>query len=68
MDDTLSLYKKYNRPEAQKLLQFAKSGGIQTTWKDVQTFISRRTKEQQLKESMHTKQRKIHRVSCNPFN
>jgi hypothetical protein len=33
MDDILSLYKKYNRPGAQKLLLLAKSEGIQTTLK-----------------------------------
>ena len=56
MDDILSLYKKYNRPGAQKLFLLAKSEGIQTTLKDVQSFISSRTEEQQLKESKHTKQ------------
>jgi hypothetical protein len=34
------------RPGAQKLFLFAKSEGIQTTLKDVQEFISRRTEEQ----------------------
>ncbi len=35
MDDILSLYKKYNRPGAQKLFLLAKSEGIQTTLKDI---------------------------------
>ena len=54
MDEILSIYKKYNRPGAQKLYLLAKSEGIQTTLKDVQEFISSRTEEQQLKESKHT--------------
>ncbi len=68
MDDILSLYKKYNRPGAQKLLQLSKSEGIQTTLKDIKDFISSRTEEQQLKESRHTKQSQGHIVSYNPFN
>ena len=68
MDDILSLYKKYNRPGAQKLFLLAKSEGIQTTLKDVQSFISSMTEEQQLKESKHTKQSNGHIVSYNPFN
>jgi hypothetical protein len=68
MDDILSLYKKYNRPGAQKLFSLAKSEGIQTTLKDIKEFISSRTEEQQLKESRHTKQSQGHIVSYNPFN
>ena len=68
MDDILSLYKKYNRPGAQKLFLLAKSEGIQTTLKDVQSFISSRTEEQQLKESKHTKQSHGYIVSYSPFN
>ena len=68
MDDILSIYKKYNRPGAQKLFLLAKSEGIQTTLKDVQSFISSRTEEQQLKESKHTKQSNGHIVSYSPFN
>jgi hypothetical protein len=68
MDDILSIYKKYNRPGAQKLLLLAKSEGIQTTLKDVQAFIASRAEEQQLKESRHTKQSQGHIVSYNPFN
>ncbi len=68
MDDILSLYKKYNRPGAQKILLLAKSEVIQTTLKDVQEFIASRKEEQQLKESRHTKQSQGHIVSCNPFN
>ncbi len=33
MDEILSIYKKYNRPGAQKLFLLAKSEGIQTTLK-----------------------------------
>ena len=68
MDEILSLYKKYNRPGAQKLLLLAKSEGIQTTLKNVKEFISSRTEEQQLKESKHTKQSNGHIVSYSPFN
>ncbi len=68
MDDILSLYKKYNRPEAQKLFLLAKLKGIQTTLKDVQAFISSRADEQQLKESKHTKQSQGHIISYSPFN
>ncbi len=49
MDDILTIYKKHNRPGAQKLLLLAKSEGIQTTLKDVKEFIASRTEEQQLK-------------------
>ena len=68
MDEILSIYKKYNRPGAQKLLQLSKSEGIQTTLKDIKEFISSRTEEQQLKESRHTKQSHGYIVSYNPFN
>ena len=68
MDDILSLYKKYNRPGAQKLLQLSKSEGIQTTLKDVKEFIASRSEEQQLKETKNTKQSQGHIVSYNPFN
>ncbi len=69
MDDILSLYKKYNRSGAQKLIiLLVKSEGIQTTLKDIQAFIASRTEEQQLKESGHTKQSQGHIVSYNPFN
>ena len=43
MDDILSIYKKYNRPGAQNLLQLSKSEGIHTTLKDIKEFISSRT-------------------------
>ncbi len=45
MDYVLSLYKKYDRPGAQKLFSLAKSEGIQTTLKDIKEFISCRTEE-----------------------
>jgi hypothetical protein len=38
MDEILLLHKKYNRPGAQKLLQLAKSEGIQATAKDIKEF------------------------------
>ncbi len=63
MDDKLSMYKKYNRPGAQKLFLYAKSEGIQITLKDVQAFVSSRTKAQQLKESKHLKQSNGHIMS-----
>ena len=68
MDDILTIYKKYNRPGAQKLLLLAKSEGIQTTLKDVKDFLASRTEEQQLKESRHTKQSEGHIICYNPFN
>jgi hypothetical protein len=68
MDEILLLYKKYNRPGAQKLLQLAKAEGIQATSKDIKEFLSSRTEEQQLKESRNTKQSHGHIVSYNPFN
>ena len=68
MDEILSIYKKYNRPGAQKLLQLAKAEGIQATSKDIKEFLSSRTEEQQLKESRNTKQSHGHIVSYNPFN
>ena len=68
MDEILTIYKKYNRPGAQKLLQLAKSEGIQTTLKDVKEFIASRSEEQQLKETKDTKQSHGHIVSYNPFN
>ena len=68
MDDILLLYKKYNRPGAQKLFQLAKAEGIQTTLKDIKDFLSGRSEEQQLKETKQTKQSNGHIVSYNPFN
>jgi hypothetical protein len=68
MDEILTIYKKYNRPGAQKLLLLAKSEGIQTTLKDVKEFIASRSEEQQLKETKDTKQSHGHIVSYNPFN
>ena len=68
MDDILFLYKKYNRPGAQKLFQLAKADGVQTTLKDIKEFLSSRSEEQQLKETKQTKQSNGHIVSYNPFN
>ena len=56
MDEILLLYKKYNRPGAQKLLQLSRSEGIQATPKQIKEFLASRTEEQQLKESRNTKQ------------
>ena len=55
MDDILLLYKKYNRPGAQKLYLLAKNEGIKTTLKDIKEFLSSRSEEQQLKETKHNK-------------
>jgi hypothetical protein len=68
MDDVLLLYKKYNRPGAQKLYLLAKNEGIKTTLKDIKEVLSSRSEEQQLKETRHTKQSQGHIVSYNPFN
>ena len=43
MDEILTIYKKYNRPGAQKLLQLARSEGIQATAKDIKEFLASRT-------------------------
>jgi hypothetical protein len=68
MDEILSIYKKYNRPGAQQLLQLSKSEGIQATAEDIKEFLASRTEEQQLKESRNTKQSLGYIVSYNPFN
>ena len=49
MDEILTIYKKYNRPGAQKLLLPAKSEGIQTTLQDVKEFIASRSEDQEHK-------------------
>ena len=51
MDDILFIYKKYNRPGAQKLLQLSRAEGIQATPKQIKEFLENRTEEQQLKET-----------------
>ena len=68
MDQIEGIYKKYNRPAAQKLLQLAKSEGVQVTAKEIKEFIAGRTEEQQLKETNHIKQNEGHIISLNPFN
>ncbi len=68
MVEILSIYKKYNRPGAQKLLQLSRAEGIQATPKQIKEFLSSRTEEEQLKESRNTKQSHGHIVSYNPFN
>ncbi len=62
------IYKKYNRPGAQRLLLLAKSEGLQVSSNDVKEFLAGRTEEQQLKETRNTKQSNGHIVSYNPFN
>ena len=68
MDEILLLYRKYNRPGAQKLLLLAKSEGLQVTSKEIKEFLASRSEEQQLKETKNTKQSQGHIVSYNPFN
>ena len=68
MDDLLLLYKKYNRPGAQKILQLAKADGIQATPKQIKEFLEGRTEEQQLKETKNNKKSHGYIVSYNPFN
>ena len=68
MEQILAIYKKYNRPAAQRLLQLAKAEGLQTTSKEIKEFLAGRAEEQQLKESKHSKQSLGHLVSYNPFN
>ena len=43
MDDILFIYKKYNRPGAQKLLQLAMAEGIQATPNQIKEFLENRT-------------------------
>ena len=68
MDDILFIYKKYNRPGAQKLLQLARAEGIQATPKQIKEFLENRTEEQQLKETKNNKKSHGYIVSYNPFN
>jgi hypothetical protein len=51
MDKIQEIYKKYNRPGAQKLFQLAKNEGLNITLKQVQEFLGGRSEEQQLKET-----------------
>jgi hypothetical protein len=62
------LYTRNTTDQEPNFFLLAKSEGIQTTLKDIQAFISSRTKEQQLKESRHTKLSQSNIVSYNPFN
>ena len=68
MDKIEEIYKRFNRPAAQKLLQLAKSEGLQVTSKEVKEFLAGREEEQQLKETKQTKQSNGHIISLNPFN
>jgi hypothetical protein len=68
LDDILYLNKKYNTPGAQNLFLLAKSEGIQTTLKDVQTFISGRTEEHQGFSNGHIVSYSLfHRLQLNIF-
>ena len=68
MDDLLLLYKKYNRPGTQKLLQLARAEGKQATPKQIKEFLESRTEEQQLKETNNNNKSHGQIVSYNPFN
>ncbi len=46
MDKIQEIYKKYNRPGAQKLFQLAKNERLQITLKQVQEFLGGRVEEQ----------------------
>jgi hypothetical protein len=56
MDKIESIYRKYNRPAAQKLLQLARSEGLQVTSNEVKEFLAGRVEEQQLRETKSRKQ------------
>jgi hypothetical protein len=56
MDELLSIFKKYNRPASQKLLQLAKSEGLQVKSKKIKESLSSRSEEEQLKESKNRKE------------
>ena len=68
MNKIEEIYKKFNRPGAQKLFQLAKTEGLQITLKQVQEFLSGRVEEQQLKETKNRRTKHGHLVSYNPFN
>jgi hypothetical protein len=55
MDDIYH-YTRNTIAQESTLILLAKSEGIQTTLKDVETFMSSRTEVQQFKESKQTKQ------------
>ena len=68
MDKIESIYRKYNRPAAQMLLQLAKSEGLQITSNEVKEFLAGRVEEQQLIETKSRKLNNGHIISLNPFN
>ena len=45
MDKIQEIYKKYNRPGAQKLFQLAKNEGLKITLNQVQEFLCDRVDE-----------------------
>jgi hypothetical protein len=68
--DIESVYKKYNRPAGvERLFKLAKDEGLQSTRKDIKTFLDSKSGVQQLKETKtNVKSRMGHIVSFNPFN
>ncbi len=68
MDKIESIYRKYNRLAAQKLLQLARLEGLHVTSNEVKEFLACRVEEQQLKETKHTKHSQGYIISLNPFN
>ena len=68
MNKIEEIYKKFNRPGAQKLFQLAKTEGLQITLKEVKEFLSGRVEEQQLKETKNRRTKQWHLISYNRFN
>ncbi len=68
MDKIQEIYKRFGRPEAQKLLQLAKSEGLQITSKKVKEILAGGVEKQQLMGKKQRKQNNGHLVSLNPFN
>ena len=68
MDKIQEIYKRFNRPGAQKLYQLAKNEGLKITLNEVKEFLNGRVEEQQLKETKNRKEKHGSLVSYNPFN
>ena len=51
------IYKRFNRPGAQKLYQLAKNEGLKITLNEVKEFLNGRVEEQQLKETKNRKEK-----------
>ena len=59
MDKIQEIYKRFNRPGAQKLYQLAKNEGLKITLNEVKEFLNGRVEEQQLKETKNRKEKRF---------